>query len=176
MSYMGWPPKYVYNLDGILGYIGAAPNQQIVPAIEYMNENYGKKVFLLGSDYVFPRTANSIVKKQAESLGMEVVGEEYTPMGHTDYTTILSKIKQAEPDFIFNTLNGDSNVAFFKQFKDAGLTPEQIQTLSQRKRQRVSEPPIWRAISRHGIIIRPPIHRRTRNLWKHTKRNTARTV
>ena len=81
-------------------YIGAAPNQQIVPAIEYMNENYGKKVFLLGSDYVFPRTANSIVKKQAE------------------------------PDFIFNTLNGDSNVAFFKQFKDAGLTPEQIQTLS----------------------------------------------
>lgn len=111
-------------------YIGAAPNQQIVPAIEYMNENYGKKVFLLGSDYVFPRTANSIVKKQAESLGLEVVGEEYTPMGHTDYTTILSKIKQAEPDFIFNTLNGDSNVAFFKQFKDAGLTPEQIQTLS----------------------------------------------
>ena len=111
-------------------YIGAAPNQQIVPAIEYMNENYGKKVFLLGSDYVFPRTANAIVKKQAEALGMEIVGEEYTPMGHTDYTTILSKIKEADPDFIFNTLNGDSNVAFFKQFKDAGLTPEQIQTCS----------------------------------------------
>ncbi|MFR3729260.1 urea ABC transporter substrate-binding protein [Lacrimispora sp.] len=111
-------------------YVGAAPNQQIVPAIEYMNENYGKKVFLLGSDYVFPRTANSIVKKQAEALGMEVVGEEYTPMGHTDYTTIISKIQQAQPDFVFNTLNGDSNVAFFKQFKDAGLTPEQIQTLS----------------------------------------------
>ena len=111
-------------------YIGAAPNQQIVPAIEYMNENYGKRFFLLGSDYVFPRTANAIVKKQAEALGMEIVGEEYTPMGHTDYTTILSKIKEADPDFIFNTLNGDSNVAFFKQFKDAGLTPEQIQTCS----------------------------------------------
>lgn len=111
-------------------YIGAAPNQQIVPAIDYMNKNYGKKVFLLGSDYVFPRTANSIVKKQAEALGMEVVGEEYTPMGHTDYTTIISKIQQAQPDFVFNALNGDSNVAFFKQFKDAGLTPEQIQTLS----------------------------------------------
>lgn len=111
-------------------YVGAAPNQQIVPAIEYMNENIGKKVFLLGSDYVFPRTANSIVKKQAEALGMEVVGEEYTPMGHTDYTTIISKIQKAQPDFVFNTLNGDSNVAFFKQFKDAGLTPEQIQTLS----------------------------------------------
>lgn len=111
-------------------YVGAAPNQQIVPAIEYMSENYGKKVFLLGSDYVFPRTANSIVKKQAEALGMEVVGEEYTPMGHTDYTTIISKIQTAQPDFVFNTLNGDSNVAFFKQYKDAGLTSEQIQTLS----------------------------------------------
>lgn len=111
-------------------YIGAAPNQQIVPAIEYMSENYGKKVFLLGSDYVFPRTANSIVKKQAEALGMEVVGEEYTPMGHTDYTTIISKIQKEKPDFVFNTLNGDSNVAFFKQYKDAGLSPDQIQTLS----------------------------------------------
>lgn len=111
-------------------YVGAAPNQQIVPAIEYMNENYGKKVFLLGSDYVFPRTANSIVKKQAEDLGMEVVGEEYTPMGHTDYTTIISKIQDVKPDFVFNTLNGDSNVAFFKQYKDAGLTPDEIQTLS----------------------------------------------
>lgn len=111
-------------------YVGAAPNQQIVPAIEYMSENYGKKVFLLGSDYVFPRTANSIVKKQAEALGMEVVGEEYTPMGHTDYTTIISKIQNVQPDFVFNTLNGDSNVAFFKQFKDAGLEPEKIQTLS----------------------------------------------
>lgn len=69
------------------------------------------------------------MKKQAEALGMEVVGEEYTPMGHTDYTTIISKIQQAQPDFIFNTLNGDSNVAFFKQYKDAGLTPDQIQTL-----------------------------------------------
>lgn len=111
-------------------YIGAAPNQQIVPAIEYMSENYGKKVFLLGSDYVFPRTANAIVKKQAEALGMEVVGEEYTPLGYSDYTTIINKVQQAQPDFIFNTLNGDSNVAFFKQFKDAGLSPDQIQTLS----------------------------------------------
>lgn len=111
-------------------YTGAAPNQQIVPAIKYMNENYGKKVFLVGSDYVFPRTANAIIKKQAQSLGMEVVGEEYTPMGHTDYTTIMNKIKKSGADFVFNTLNGDSNVAFFKQYKDSGLKPEDIQTCS----------------------------------------------
>ncbi len=111
-------------------YTGAAPNQQIVPAIEWLVENEGKKVFLLGSDYVFPRTANTIIKKQLETLGAELVGEEYTPMGHTDYSTIINKIKEAKPDFIFNTLNGDSNVAFFKQYKDAGITPEDIMTCS----------------------------------------------
>lgn len=111
-------------------YTGAAPNQQIVPAIEYLVKNRGKKIFLVGSDYVFPRTANAIIKAQAKSLGAEVVGEEYTPMGYTDYTTIINKIKDTKPDFVFNTLNGDSNVAFFKQFKDSGLTPDQVQTCS----------------------------------------------
>lgn len=111
-------------------YTGAAPNQQIVPAIEYLVETYGKKIFLVGSDYVFPRTANEIIKKQAESLGAEIVGEEYTPMGHTDYSTIINKIKQSKPDFIFNTLNGDSNVALFKQLKDAGISADDIQTCS----------------------------------------------
>lgn len=111
-------------------YTGAAPNQQIVPAIEYLVKNRGKKIFLVGSDYVFPRTANTIIKAQAKSLGAEVVGEEYTPMGYTDYTTVINKIKETKPDFVFNTLNGDSNVAFFKQFKDSGLTPDQVQTCS----------------------------------------------
>jgi len=111
-------------------YTGAAPNQQIVPAIEYLVENRGKKIFLVGSDYVFPRTANAIIKAQAKALGAEIVGEEYTPMGYTDYTTVINKIKETKPDFVFNTLNGDSNVAFFKQFKDSGLTPDEIQTCS----------------------------------------------
>lgn len=111
-------------------YTGAAPNQQIVPAIEYLVENRGKKIFLVGSDYVFPRTANAIIKAQAKALGAEIVGEEYTPMGYTDYTTVINKIKETKPDFVFNTLNGDSNVAFFKQFKDSGLTPDQVQTCS----------------------------------------------
>lgn len=111
-------------------YTGAAPNQQIVPAIEWLVKNEGKKVFLLGSDYVFPRTANTIIKEQLNALGAELVGEEYTPMGHTDYSTIINKIKESQPDFIFNTLNGDSNVSFFKQYKDAGITPEDIMTCS----------------------------------------------
>jgi len=111
-------------------YTGAAPNQQIVPAVEWLLKNKGKKFFLLGSDYVFPRTANKIIKAQLSSMGGELIAEEYTPLGHTDYSTIVNKIKTAKPDVVFNTLNGDSNVAFFKQLKDAGITSEDITTCS----------------------------------------------
>lgn len=111
-------------------YTGAAPNQQIVPAVEWLLKNKGKKFFLLGSDYVFPRTANKIIKAQLKAMGGELVAEEYTPLGHTDYSTIVNKVKTAKPDVVFNTLNGDSNVAFFKQLKDAGITSKDITTLS----------------------------------------------
>ena len=107
-------------------YTGAAPNQQIVPAVEWLLENRGKKFFLLGSDYVFPRTANKIIKAQLSAMGGELIAEEYTPLGHTDYSTLVNKIKSAKPDVVFNTLNGDSNVAFFKQLKDAGITSDDI--------------------------------------------------
>jgi urea transport system substrate-binding protein len=111
-------------------YTGATTNQQIVPAVDWLLENKGKKFFLIGSDYVFPRTANQIINAQLKEKGGEVVAEEYTPMGHTDYNTIISKIKAAKPDVIFNTLNGDSNVAFFKQLQDAGVTADDIPVLS----------------------------------------------
>ncbi|RBW69401.1 urea ABC transporter substrate-binding protein [Bacillus taeanensis] len=111
-------------------YSGAAPNQQIVPAVEWLLENRGKKFYLLGSDYVFPRTANGAIKVQLAAEGGELVGEEYTPLGHTDYNTIIAKIKKENPEVIFNTLNGDSNVAFFKQLKDAGITSDDITVLS----------------------------------------------
>ena len=111
-------------------YSGAAPNQQIVPAVEWLLQNKGKKFFLLGSDYVFPRTANKIIKAQLKAQGGETIAEEYTPLGHTDYSTIINKIKASKPDVVFNTLNGDSNVAFFKQLKDAGITSKDLTTLS----------------------------------------------
>lgn len=111
-------------------YTGAAPNQQIVPAVEWLLENKGKKFFLLGSDYVFPRTANKIIKAQLTAMGGEMIAEEYTPLGHTDFSTIVNKINAAKPDVVFNSLNGDSNVAFFKQLKDAGITSKELTTLS----------------------------------------------
>lgn len=111
-------------------YTGATTNQQIVPGVEYLLEEGYSKFFLLGSDYVFPRTSNTIIKEQLAAAGVEMVGEEYVPLGGTEFSTILAKIRQAEPDVIFNTLNGDSNVAFFKQFIDAGFSAESLPTMS----------------------------------------------
>ena len=112
-------------------YTGAEPTQQIIPGVEYLvNELGAKNIYLLGSDYVFPRTANLIIKAQLEALGVTLAGEEYVPLGGTEFSTIISKIQEAKPDAIFNTLNGDSNVAFFKQFKDAGFTAEALPVMS----------------------------------------------
>jgi urea transport system substrate-binding protein len=111
-------------------YTGATTNQQIVPAVEYLLEEGMSKMFLLGSDYVFPRTSNTIIKAQLAASGGETVGEEYVPLGGTEFSTIIEKIRAANPDVIFNTLNGDSNVAFFKQYKDAGFTAETLPTMS----------------------------------------------
>jgi urea transport system substrate-binding protein len=113
-------------------YTGAAPNQQIEPSVEWLLKNKGKEFFLVGSDYVFPRTANTIIKAQLEALGGKVVGEDYLPLGNSEVTPIISKIKQALPNggVIYNSLNGDSNVAFFKQMQGAGLTADKYPSMS----------------------------------------------
>jgi len=111
-------------------YMGASPNQQVVPAVDYCAEHFGKRMFLVGSDYVFPRTANRIIKAQLAQLDGECLGEEYTPMGHKDFAKIIGEIKQTKPNVILNTLNGDSNIAFFKQLTDAGITSDVIPVMS----------------------------------------------
>ncbi|MGI9121055.1 MAG: urea ABC transporter substrate-binding protein [Acidimicrobiales bacterium] len=111
-------------------YSGATTNQQIVPALDYLKEQGAKRIFLVGSDYVFPRTANKIIKAYAADNGMEIVGEEYTPLGGVEYATIVNKLNEAKPDFVFNTLNGDSNVAFFKQLRSNGLDATSMPTIS----------------------------------------------
>ncbi len=112
-------------------YTGAEPTQQIIPGVDFLIKELGaENIYLLGSDYVFPRTANMIIKAQLEDAGIALAGEEYVPLGGTEFSTIISKIQEAKPDAIFSTLNGDSNVAFFKQFKDAGFTPESLPVMS----------------------------------------------
>ena len=113
-------------------YTGAAPNQQIEPSVDWLLENKGKEFFLVGSDYVFPRTANTIIKAQLAAKGGKTVGEDYLPLGNTEVTAIITKIRAALPNggVIYNTLNGDSNVAFFKQMQGAGLGPDKYPVMS----------------------------------------------
>ncbi|MDQ0575418.1 urea ABC transporter substrate-binding protein [Agromyces albus] len=111
-------------------YTGATTNQQIIPAMDYLAAQGVKTLFLAGSDYVFPRTANAIIKLYAAELGIEIVGEEYVPLDKDDWTTQVSKIVAADPDFVFNTINGSSNVGFIKAYYDAGLTPETTPIIS----------------------------------------------
>ena len=127
-----WYPVQYEGLESspYIFYTGATTNQQIVPGLDYLKEQGKKKIFLVGSDYVFPRTANKIIKAYAAANGMTIAGEEYTPLGNTEYSTIVNKLTLAKPDAVFNTLNGDSNVAFFKQLRSAGVTAKTMPTVS----------------------------------------------
>jgi urea transport system substrate-binding protein len=113
-------------------YTGASPNEQLVPAAEYMMSKEGgakKKFYLLGTDYVFPRTANKVLKAFLKAKGVpeSSIMEEYTPFGHSDYQTIVGKIKTFAKDgdaCVLSTINGDSNVPFYKEFANQGLTSD----------------------------------------------------
>ncbi len=113
-------------------YSGATPNQQLIPAADYLMSEEGgefKKFYLLGTDYVFPRTANNILKNYLLAQGVPAANiiEEYTPFQHQDYQTIVSKIKAfaASGDAcVLSTINGDSNVPFYKEFANQGLTAD----------------------------------------------------
>lgn len=111
-------------------YTGSTMNQQIIPAVDYLLKNGKKRMFLIGSDYIFPHTANKIIKAQLSAMGGECVGEEYTPLGHTDYAGLIERIKAIHPDVIINTLNGDTNVNFFRQLREAGITATDIPVMS----------------------------------------------
>jgi urea transport system substrate-binding protein len=111
-------------------YTGASPNQQLVPAAQYMIDEIGsKKFYLLGTDYVFPRTANKVLKAYLLSRGIPEsdIMEEYTPFHHQDYQTIVGKIKKFAAGgkaCVLSTINGDSNVPFYKEFANQGLTSD----------------------------------------------------
>ncbi|MDR1710390.1 MAG: urea ABC transporter substrate-binding protein [Propionibacteriaceae bacterium] len=111
-------------------YTGATTNQQILPGMDYLKSIGVTKLFLVGSDYVFPRTANKEIVAYSGANGIEIVGEEYAPLGHTDFATIVNKLKSSGADAVFNTLNGDSNVAFFKEYNNAGLKAADMPVIS----------------------------------------------
>jgi urea transport system substrate-binding protein len=113
-------------------YAGSVPNQQIEPSVEWLLKNQGKDFFLLGSDYVYPRTVNFIIKEKLKTLNGRVLGEDYLPLGNTELQAVIDKIRQAMPQggIIYNSLAGDSNIAFFKQLQGAGMSAAMYPCLS----------------------------------------------
>ena len=111
-------------------YTGATPNQQIIPAVEWCRREFGTRMFLVGSDYVFPRVANEIIRLRLADFGATPVGEEYRPLGSQDFGDIVTQILQSKPDVVLNTINGDSNRAFFAALKAAGVDHHQIPVMS----------------------------------------------
>ncbi|SFZ77245.1 urea ABC transporter substrate-binding protein [Chitinimonas taiwanensis] len=130
-SLLFYPVQYEgEELEKNVFYTGAAPNQQAIPAVEYLMSKDGgeaKRFVLLGTDYVYPRTTNKILRAFLKSKGVSDadIMEEYTPFGHSDYQSIIAKIKkfsaEGKKTAVVSTINGDSNVPFYKELGNAGL-------------------------------------------------------
>jgi urea transport system substrate-binding protein len=114
-------------------YTGPLPNQQIEPSIDWIRSRFPQKpIFLLGSDYVYPRTINYIIKGKLKSKSRIIRGEDYIPLGDLGVRAVIQKIRDRMPKggVIYNSLNGDTNVAFYKILSDQGMTPENYPVLS----------------------------------------------
>lgn len=105
---------------------GPLANQHSFDLIPFMVENFGKKVYLVGSNYIWPKESNKNAKVWLERVGGEVVGEDYVPLGGSEFAPIFNKVRQAKPDFIFSTVVGDSDVALHKQFLSEGFKADKL--------------------------------------------------
>ena len=115
-------------------YTGQEATQQIIAGLDWIAEEKDAKTFyLVGSDYIWPRTSNKIARKHIEDvLGGTVVGEEYYPLGNTNFGSLINKIRLKKPDVVYSSIVGGSNVAWWKQLKAAGITSDRqtIMTIS----------------------------------------------
>ncbi|MEO8330863.1 MAG: ABC transporter substrate-binding protein [Gallionella sp.] len=111
-------------------YTGAVPNQQIIPAVIWALQNNRKRFYLLGSDYVFPHTANLITREVLRANGGQVLAERYLPLGEKNFAAVTGEITRLKPDVILNTLNGDSNNHFFSALRKAGITADNVPVIS----------------------------------------------
>ena len=120
-------------------YTGAAPNQQAIPAVEYLLGRDGgeaKRIALLGTDYVYPRTTNRILRGFLNSKGIANadIMEEYTPFGHSDWQGIVARVKrfasEGKKTAIVSTINGDANVPFYRELGNQGIKAEDIPSVA----------------------------------------------
>jgi len=114
-------------------YGGMVPNQQVLPVIDWLASPAGggkKKIFLLGSDYVFPRTANFVAKKYLTTKGMRPAGEMYLPLGHKDFEPVVNLIRASGAECVLSTINGDSNIGLFNSLSEARIDPAKVPVVS----------------------------------------------
>lgn len=107
-------------------YTGAVPNQQQDEFVPWLIKKFGKKFYLIGSNYIYPKEENNYCKKLLEKYGGEVVAEEYVPLSHSEFSSVINKIRSTQPNVIFSTVVGDSVVALHRQYRAAGLDPEKM--------------------------------------------------
>jgi urea transport system substrate-binding protein len=114
-------------------YGGMTPNQQILPALDWLAGEGGggrKKIFLVGSDYVYPRTANFVAKKYLKTGTLKPVGEAYVPLGDRDFAGVVQRIRDSGADCVLNTVNGDSNLGLFAALAEARIDPAKVPVMS----------------------------------------------
>jgi signal transduction histidine kinase/ActR/RegA family two-component response regulator len=111
-------------------YTGSCLNQQIEPAVRWALDRGWRRCLLIGSHYVFPRTAHLLISSLLKTLGGELIGNQFVPLGDQDFAPLIAQIRATRPQVIFNTLNGDSNYAFFQQLHDAGLHRDDLPVVS----------------------------------------------
>ncbi len=112
-------------------YLGSCLNQQASPALEWALEHLGRRVLLLGSDYVYPRVANRLIRTLVEDHpGGEIVAERYVPLCAQDFSAIVDEIRRLSPSVVVNSLNGESNLGFFRHYGAAGITARDVPILS----------------------------------------------
>ncbi|MEI6429654.1 MAG: urea ABC transporter substrate-binding protein [Pseudanabaena sp. ELA607] len=127
-----WYPVQYEGLESSpnIFYLGSCPNQQVETAINWLLEQQKNRFYLIGSDYIFPRTVNKLIRSQLKLQQGKILGEEYCALGSTDFSQTIAKIQYTQPDVVINTLNGDSNFSFYEQYAKAGITAAQIPILA----------------------------------------------
>ncbi|MBX9633075.1 MAG: transporter substrate-binding protein, partial [Burkholderiales bacterium] len=125
-------PTYYEGLEQSpnIMYTAQEASQSVIAAMDWLMKNKGKTFYMIGSDYIWPRTTIKIAKAVLAKGGGKLVGEDYYPLGHIEFSSAINKIKGAKPDVILNCVVGGSNVAFFKQLAAAGITGKNQTVLS----------------------------------------------
>jgi urea ABC transporter urea binding protein len=127
-----WYPLQYEGLEesGHIVYTGSCPIQQIAPAVQWVLGNIGTHIFLVGSDHVFSRTANNLTRSLVKNSMGSIVGERYVPQGGMDFTSTIEEIQRQEPDAVFSTVTGESNLGFYREYHAAGIDAESIPVMA----------------------------------------------